>query len=75
MAKTKPTPALAPQLARLAQPAARPMEGYEIGDRVVTPSGKVGFVQPPPWNMPKHVLVEMLDGSVRWVLKELLLKD
>jgi hypothetical protein len=43
-----------------------------IGDRIVTPSGKTGAILPPEWLMSYHHLVQFDDGSKRWVLRELL---
>ncbi len=43
-----------------------------VGDRVVTPSGKAGVIIPSAWLMPVHHLVQLDGGSKRWMLREIL---
>ena len=43
------------------------------GDRVVTPTGKVGTVVEPPWLMPEHELVALDQGGKTWLLRYLIL--
>jgi hypothetical protein len=45
---------------------------FSEGDRVTTPSGKVGAIVRPEWLMPCHELILLDDGTKRWVLRELL---
>lgn len=54
---------------------------FSPGDRVVTPSGRVGTVLDPSWAMPKHLLIEFPDQKVGkdirkgdriWLLSEIL---
>lgn len=45
---------------------------WRPGDKVRTPTGRIGTVQQPPWLMPKHQLVEFEGGTKIWILTELL---
>jgi hypothetical protein len=45
---------------------------FRVGDRVILPSGKTGAIVHPEWLMPNHHLIQLDDGTKRWVLRELL---
>jgi hypothetical protein len=46
---------------------------YTPGDRIITPSERTGTVQPSPWTMPCHSLIEFDDtGKRHWILTEIL---
>jgi hypothetical protein len=46
---------------------------FSTGERVLSPSHRTGTVQPSPWPMPFHTLIEFDDTGKRlWVLTELL---
>lgn len=45
---------------------------FKTGDRILSPSGRSGTVQPPPWPFPGHHLIQFDTGEIYWIRTELL---
>lgn len=46
---------------------------FQPGERVQTPIGNLATVQPSPWSMPHHTLIQVENGGAKmWILSTLL---
>lgn len=45
---------------------------FQVGDRVVTPTGKIGVIIEPEHDLPLHCLVQLSDETKRHILKRIL---
>jgi len=43
-----------------------------VGDRVVTPTNSQGVITQPKFTLPFHHLVQLDNGTIFWMLKEIL---
>ncbi len=45
---------------------------FQVGDRVVSPTGRVGAIVAPDLDMPNHELILFDDGKIFWMLKTII---
>jgi hypothetical protein len=47
-------------------------EGFQVGDRVITPTGRTGAIVAPDADMPNHHLILFDDDRLFWMLKSII---
>ena len=48
------------------------MTNLQIGDRIVTPTGRTGTIAPSPYELPLYASIAFDDGTEHFILKEIL---